>query len=167
MMCDDSIAQSSCVEVNISLKAGSASVQFGASFFGHDRLTGSTLGFRCNLNSHIRQSPACATEAMIVRGFIRCSVPRRLQILRPRSLHAKQRRYSTSTSSSVAATSAPASSASMLGSFTNEFDRIAPKFEIHGSQVDVLRSPAEFYETLKVGTITKSCTEGYVLMGHI
>ncbi|RDW89599.1 hypothetical protein BP6252_01631 [Coleophoma cylindrospora] len=37
----------------------------------------------------------------------------------------------------------------MLGAFTNELDKIAPKFEIHGSQVQVLRSPSDFYETLK------------------
>ena len=39
----------------------------------------------------------------------------------------------------------------MLGAFTNELDKIAPKFEIHGSQIRILRTPAEFYETLKVG----------------
>ncbi|KAL2068179.1 hypothetical protein VTL71DRAFT_16277 [Oculimacula yallundae] len=37
----------------------------------------------------------------------------------------------------------------MLGAFTNELDRIAPKFEIQGSQIDILRSPVEFYDTLK------------------
>ncbi|KAK0099914.1 CDP-diacylglycerol--glycerol-3-phosphate 3-phosphatidyltransferase [Cadophora gregata] len=37
----------------------------------------------------------------------------------------------------------------MLGAFTNELDRIAPKFQIQGSQIQILRSPAEFYETLK------------------
>ena len=39
----------------------------------------------------------------------------------------------------------------MLASFTNEFDRIAPSFQIHGSQIRVLKSPSEFYDTLKVG----------------
>ncbi|KAG4440247.1 hypothetical protein IFR05_004266 [Cadophora sp. M221] len=37
----------------------------------------------------------------------------------------------------------------MLGAFTNELDRIAPKFQIQGSQINIIRSPAEFYETLK------------------
>ncbi|CZS93801.1 probable phosphatidylglycerophosphate synthase PEL1 [Rhynchosporium agropyri] len=41
----------------------------------------------------------------------------------------------------------------MLGAFMNELDKIAPKFEIQGSQIDILRSPAEFYETLKVRLI--------------
>ena len=43
----------------------------------------------------------------------------------------------------------------MLGTFTNELDKIAPKFEIEGSQIHVLRSPSEFYETLKVWRIYK------------
>ncbi len=41
----------------------------------------------------------------------------------------------------------------MLGAFTSELDRIAPKFEIQGSQIQILRTPTEFYETLKVGSI--------------
>ena len=86
--------------------------------------------------------------AMIVRSTIRCSATRRLQVCRPRILQVKPRRYSTSTSSlPVQNGSSPAS---MLGAFTNELDRIAPKFEIHGSQIQILRSPTEFYETLKV-----------------
>jgi len=38
----------------------------------------------------------------------------------------------------------------MLGAFTNELDKIAPRFEVQGSQIHILRSPSEFYETLKV-----------------
>jgi CDP-diacylglycerol--glycerol-3-phosphate 3-phosphatidyltransferase len=60
------------------------------------------------------------------------------------------RRYSSSTASAI--TTSPAPQASMLGAFTNELDRIAPRFEIHGSQIEILRSPSEFYETMKVGT---------------
>ncbi|KAH7321718.1 CDP-diacylglycerol-glycerol-3-phosphate 3-phosphatidyltransferase-like protein [Rhexocercosporidium sp. MPI-PUGE-AT-0058] len=85
---------------------------------------------------------------MIVRSTIRCAASRRLQVCRPRNLHCKQRRYSTSTSS-LASSASSTSPASMLGAFTNELDRIAPKFQIQGSQIHILRSPAEFYETLK------------------
>ncbi|KAJ5223586.1 CDP-diacylglycerol--glycerol-3-phosphate 3-phosphatidyltransferase [Penicillium chermesinum] len=46
---------------------------------------------------------------------------------------------------SQAATSAP----SPLGGITVELDRIAPRFEINASQVDILNSPASFYSTLK------------------
>jgi CDP-diacylglycerol---glycerol-3-phosphate 3-phosphatidyltransferase len=61
---------------------------------------------------------------------------------------AKPRRFSTATSPATNANSS--STASMLGAFTNELDRIAPKFEIQGSQIHILRTPSEFYETLKV-----------------
>jgi hypothetical protein len=39
----------------------------------------------------------------------------------------------------------------MLGTFMNELDRISPRFDIQGSQIRILQSPSEFYETLKVG----------------
>lgn len=38
----------------------------------------------------------------------------------------------------------------MLAAFTEELDKIAPRFDIRGEQVKVLRTPSEFYETLKV-----------------
>lgn len=83
-------------------------------------------------------------DNMIVRNLTRCSaVPRRI-ICRPRKMPLK-RNFST--------TSAPTPAqptAAMLGAFTNELDKIAPKFELHGSQIQVLRSPQQFYETLKV-----------------
>jgi len=60
---------------------------------------------------------------------------------------AKPRKFSTSTPVANANSS---STASMLGAFTNELDRIAPKFEIQGSQIHILRTPSDFYETLKV-----------------
>lgn len=41
------------------------------------------------------------------------------------------------------------SSAAIIEPFTTELDRIAPSFKINGSQVRVLQTPAEFYETLK------------------
>ena len=88
-----------------------------------------------------------ATSTMIIRSVTRCS-PRRLQICRPRVFQTKPRRFSTSSASLATGHSSPP--ASMLGAFTNELDKIAPKFEIHGSQIQVLRTPAEFYETLKV-----------------
>ncbi|KAF3013691.1 CDP-diacylglycerol--glycerol-3-phosphate 3-phosphatidyltransferase [Neopestalotiopsis sp. 37M] len=37
----------------------------------------------------------------------------------------------------------------MLAPFTNELDKIAPSFKIHGSQIQVIRTPTDFYETLK------------------
>jgi CDP-diacylglycerol--glycerol-3-phosphate 3-phosphatidyltransferase len=47
--------------------------------------------------------------------------------------------------------SVPQSQASMLATITTDLDRIAPRFEIQPDQIHILKSPAEFYETLKVG----------------
>ncbi|KAG0648585.1 Phosphatidylglycerophosphate synthase [Hyphodiscus hymeniophilus] len=88
---------------------------------------------------------------MIIRSIPRCTATRRLQA--SRTLHVKQRKYSTS-SPSLASTASPP--ASMLGAFTNELDKIAPKFEIYGSQVRILRSPSDFYETLKISTLQQA-----------
>ncbi len=38
----------------------------------------------------------------------------------------------------------------MLAPFTNELDRLAPSFRINGSQIQIIKSPTDFYETLKV-----------------
>ncbi|ESZ94992.1 hypothetical protein SBOR_4612 [Sclerotinia borealis F-4128] len=67
----------------------------------------------------------------------------------------KQRTLSTSTGTTAIAPTAP-SSASILGAFTNECDKIAPKFEVHGSQIQILRTPSEFYETLKISTLQQA-----------
>ncbi|KAF2184711.1 CDP-diacylglycerol-glycerol-3-phosphate 3-phosphatidyltransferas-like protein [Zopfia rhizophila CBS 207.26] len=43
----------------------------------------------------------------------------------------------------------PQSQAAMLGTITTDLDRIAPRFEIQPSQIQILKTPTEFYETLK------------------
>jgi CDP-diacylglycerol--glycerol-3-phosphate 3-phosphatidyltransferase len=83
---------------------------------------------------------------MIVRGVLRFSA-RGARASVPRIIRHKVRRYSTSAPASVDS----ASPASMIGAFTNELDKIAPRFEVRGSQINVIRTPTEFYETLKVG----------------
>ncbi|KAK6584425.1 hypothetical protein PZA11_002649 [Diplocarpon coronariae] len=85
---------------------------------------------------------------MIIRSSIKCAASRRLLGCRPRILQAKNCRRSSSTSS-LATCAGSTSPALMLGPFMNELDRITLKFQIWGSQIDVLRSPSEFYETLK------------------
>lgn len=67
----------------------------------------------------------------------------------PRS-QARVRKYSTP-SSITSTSSAPASP---LGVLTSELDRIAPRFEIDASRIQILDSPNLFYETLKVRTTT-------------
>lgn len=39
---------------------------------------------------------------------------------------------------------------SMFASVTAELDKIAPRFEVTGEQIRMLRGPAELYEVLKV-----------------
>jgi hypothetical protein len=39
----------------------------------------------------------------------------------------------------------------MLATITTDLDKIAPKFEIQPEQITIIKTPAEFYETLKVG----------------
>lgn len=56
------------------------------------------------------------------------------------------RQYATAGASSASSTM---SSAGMLAPFISELDKIAPSFPINGSQIRILRTPAEFYDTLK------------------
>ncbi|TRX88267.1 hypothetical protein FHL15_010834 [Xylaria flabelliformis] len=59
-----------------------------------------------------------------------------------------RRRYSMP--SSPAPVGSSTSSVGMLAPFTNELDRLAPSFKINGSQIQIIKSPTDFYETLKV-----------------
>ncbi|KAA8625712.1 CDP-diacylglycerol-glycerol-3-phosphate 3-phosphatidyltransferase [Pyrenophora tritici-repentis] len=47
------------------------------------------------------------------------------------------------------AASTPQSQASMLATITSDLDRIAPRFEMRPEQIEIIQTPAEFYETLK------------------
>jgi CDP-diacylglycerol--glycerol-3-phosphate 3-phosphatidyltransferase len=87
---------------------------------------------------------------MIARSILRCSATRPLATTRSSPLRAKYRRYSTTSSTNPVHTSSPVS---MLAAFTDELDKIAPRFDIEGSQIKILGTPAEFYETLKVNWI--------------
>ena len=87
---------------------------------------------------------------MLARSVARCSNRLRTPVLRPclRFARPQCRRFSMHASGATPG-SAPMSSAGMLAPFVGELDRIAPSFKINGSQIRVLQSPAEFYETLK------------------
>jgi CDP-diacylglycerol---glycerol-3-phosphate 3-phosphatidyltransferase len=64
------------------------------------------------------------------------------------------RRYSTAETPSMAS-STPQSQASMLATITTDLDNIAPRFEIQPEQITIIKTPADFYETLKVGFDSK------------
>ncbi|KAI1391578.1 uncharacterized protein F4822DRAFT_190286 [Hypoxylon trugodes] len=86
---------------------------------------------------------------MIVRGATRCCLRLRPTLARPTSRFSPQscRRYSMP--SGPMPTVNPTSSAGMLAPFVNELDKIAPSFKISGSQIHIIQSPIDFYETLK------------------
>lgn len=94
-------------------------------------------------------------SAMLTRTASRCSTKLRAALRQPSLRVAKQppqcRRFSMPTANATpGAQSAATSSAGMLSPFVSELDKIAPSFRINGSQIRVLQSPTEFYETLKV-----------------
>jgi hypothetical protein len=95
---------------------------------------------------------------MIIRGLIRAQGPRNCirHSSRATNRHSQvSRQYSTANAPSMSC-SAPQSQASMLATITTDLDKIAPRFEIQPEQIQILRTPTEFYETLKVGYITFS-----------
>lgn len=49
-----------------------------------------------------------------------------------------------------ASTAGSISSVGALAPFVNELDRLAPSFDVRGDQIRIIKTPAEFYETLKV-----------------
>ncbi|KAH8890053.1 hypothetical protein GQ53DRAFT_179824 [Thozetella sp. PMI_491] len=85
---------------------------------------------------------------MIVRSASRCASKIRVPASRPalRVARPQCRRFSTPASG---ASQSSTTNAGMLAPFTSELDKIAPSFKVHGSQVQILQTPTEFYETLK------------------
>ncbi|OAA57178.1 CDP-diacylglycerol-glycerol-3-phosphate 3-phosphatidyltransferase [Cordyceps fumosorosea ARSEF 2679] len=87
---------------------------------------------------------------MFARSCCRCVARARLQS-RPAQLSAARaqvRHYSTPPGGAPAATAA-ASKAGMLAPFVNELDKLAPSIDLRGDQIQILKTPSEFYETLK------------------
>lgn len=101
---------------------------------------------------------------MLARSLLRCAAPRRT-VSRQWQRAAKGRRYSTASSgtSGGGVPSTAGQAAPMLATFTEELDKIAPRFDIRGDQVKVLRTPSEFYETLKVCGLELLNGDGLVL----
>ncbi|KAI0883290.1 uncharacterized protein GGS22DRAFT_38315 [Annulohypoxylon maeteangense] len=87
---------------------------------------------------------------MITRGASRCCLKLRPTLSRPMSRYGQQccRRYSIPSSHAPTASNS-LSSSGMLAPFTNELDKIAPSFKISGSQIHIIKTPTDFYETLK------------------
>jgi hypothetical protein len=82
--------------------------------------------------------------------FARC-VPRQAARKVVRSIRSShqmpmKRRYSNS---SVAPTANSPSPGAALGGLNTELDKLSPRFDISSSQIEILRTPSDFYETLK------------------
>ncbi|KAI2634033.1 hypothetical protein GGS21DRAFT_543946 [Xylaria nigripes] len=93
---------------------------------------------------------------MIVRGTAQCCRNIR-PVLRRQALQSVllcRRRYSMP--AGAAPVGSATNSAGMLAPFASELDRIAPSFRINGSQIHIIRSPADFYETLKIATLQEA-----------
>ncbi|KAH9904972.1 hypothetical protein F4778DRAFT_53294 [Xylariomycetidae sp. FL2044] len=86
---------------------------------------------------------------MIVRSSIRCCQKLRPTLTRPAIRYGKQHHRYYTMPASPASTGSSTSSVGVMAPFVNELDKIAPSFKMDGSQIEVIRSPAEFYETLK------------------
>ncbi|KAK3359627.1 hypothetical protein B0T25DRAFT_533440 [Lasiosphaeria hispida] len=86
---------------------------------------------------------------MLVRCVPRCASKLRRPVPAPCLRIAKGQCRRFSMPPPGAQHSAAPSNAGMLAPFVGELDRLAPSFKINGSQVQVLQTPAEFYETLK------------------
>lgn len=70
--------------------------------------------------------------------------------------HSKTKQCRTFSTSKSASLSNPISfqgvGKPLLSGLTDELDRIAPRFDIDGENIDILQEPSDFFEALKVGT---------------
>ncbi|KAF6817339.1 cdp-diacylglycerol-glycerol-3-phosphate 3-phosphatidyltransferase [Colletotrichum sojae] len=87
---------------------------------------------------------------MIVRGVSRCSSKLKVPFSQTSVTRARPqcRRFAMPAAGAPTASSSN-SAAGMLAPFANELDRIAPSFSINGSQIQIIKTPTDFYETLK------------------
>lgn len=85
---------------------------------------------------------------MLVRGCARCTTKLRTSAFRSTISHTKvqSRRYATP--AGAPASSSP-SGVGALAPFVSELDRMAPSFDLRGEQINIIKTPSEFYETLK------------------
>ena len=98
---------------------------------------------------HVRLTLALRIGAsMLARGT---ALRRHIVLRSPRRLlnhGAIQRRRMSTMGSPIPSPSS--SMASPLASVTSELDKLSPRFDVPAGSIEVLKSPSEFYETLKV-----------------
>lgn len=87
---------------------------------------------------------------MITRRAATC-----LRLIKPRGSCRSLRKYGriqrrlSSSSSAPSATSTTQSPTALLASITSELDKLSPRFDVSADSIEIIRSPSEFYETLK------------------
>jgi hypothetical protein len=94
---------------------------------------------------------------MIIRSCLRYSKSSIRPLSRWRAHQGRPLRKYTTSSASASAPSSPPSSFSVLSSVTSELDKLSPRFEVQPSQIQILKSPGEFYEALKVRLRSSLC----------
>jgi hypothetical protein len=69
--------------------------------------------------------------------------PRRRDSVRVRS-------FTSTSASSLTSTGSAKSPFAVFGVLTDELDRLSPRIELKPGQIEILKTPKEFYDTLKV-----------------
>ncbi|RKL25813.1 hypothetical protein BFJ68_g440 [Fusarium oxysporum] len=84
---------------------------------------------------------------MLTRSCARCTTRLRATSFKPRvpSARVQTRQYAMPAGN----TPPSVNSVGALAPFVTELDRLAPSFDVRGEQIQIIRTPAEFYETLK------------------
>ena len=92
-----------------------------------------------------------AESSMIIRSSFSCARHLRQRAVIGHKRYGVAHLRRTSTGPLIGATpSPPSSAASPLAIITNELDKLSTRYEIPSDAVEILSSPADFYETLKV-----------------
>ncbi|PKK49198.1 hypothetical protein CI102_3831 [Trichoderma harzianum] len=85
---------------------------------------------------------------MIVRSCARCASRARVLRTKP-SISPPRYQYRSYATPHGAPAPAHGTGAGLLTPLVSELDRMAPSFDVRGEQIRILKTPAEFYETLK------------------
>ncbi|KAJ4863611.1 PLD-like domain-containing protein [Trichoderma breve] len=85
---------------------------------------------------------------MIVRSCARCASRARVLRTKP-SISPPRYQYRSYATPHGAPAPAHGTGAGLLAPLVSELDRMAPSFDVRGEQIRILKTPAEFYETLK------------------
>lgn len=129
----------------------------GNSTYRYERMSWMFAGERRYVVEHPTAFSLFASKEMFARACTRCVVrPRSALRTNAVSSRVQRRSYGTAPGSGSTASSTQANglSAGSLAPLVSELDRMAPSFDICGEDVCIIRSPADFYETLKVRYIT-------------